>query len=931
MDDIFSQVLNMSLTSSVVILCVMAVRLLLKRSPKIFSYALWAVVLFRLLCPVSLPSPVSLLELTKPQVTETTGLTSTVSYLPVEYVYTQRQAIPKAEEPVQETVRMDAAPVKAAVTPIAIAAWVWLAGISVMAMYSSVVYIRLRWKLLDAAPYRGEVYLADHIASPFVLGILRPRIYLPSSIPMKERRFIIAHERHHIRRGDHIIKLLAYAALCVHWFNPLVWAAFLLAGKDMEMSCDEAVIRKLGDHIRADYSASLLRLATGHKIISGTPLSFGEGDTKGRVRNMARWKKPKVWVVVVCIAVCIAVLAACAVNPEVDTSEETGIKMESFAVKLPEGFSYETEGDGSLMIFDGSQNVGGLTVRDAPGFPLKMPTDAEWNVEEWVAALGLPEAEDETLAHWIEASAKGPVEVCYWPDVAGNTGKDRTHYLYLDDPLVYDLWFDENYIERDVVNQILGSVELAARPGTASSETLPTEAAPSDAMNQFDFEDREEFNSEDGTVHFQIDLRADDTLPALPMVEVMPDYLSEEDVKQAAHAIFGEDAKFYESEPTMTKNRQLSQSEILAVLDRYAPYTDEYALAEHEGLTKEQMTDEEMEYLGQIAANVEVFLQEYTEKLETAPVENPRPDCQWTYQKESYYFYDRNDPAMQSQNLSKDENAIEARVTVDGIPYKYCAYTYNGSYKSNWIVTYIDDYDDPGYSLGESVLRAQLCRTAEPTQEQVDAIQVKAETMLANMGLGQWMIDRCYVSAAGIRGETAMEYRICVDAVPLLNGVPAVRRGVTDDDSDNYAMTDVNFEFAPGGELISMWLFAPLEIRNVSSESRSSMDMEALLEAAKTYWKGTNSHDYGWSDMIDYMHPEGAEVICNVQITQASCALSRVRVPGTEATYRYVPSLCLMGTADYRDAENGTVYYSSEASRNILILNSIDGSVIAAY
>lgn len=794
MDDIFSQVLNMSLTSSVVILCVMAVRLLLKRSPKIFSYALWAVVLFRLLCPVSLPSPVSLLELTKPQVTETTGLTSTVSYLPVEYVYTQRQAIPQAEEPVQETVRMDAAPVKAAVTPIAIAAWVWLAGISVMAMYSSVVYIRLRWKLLDAAPYRGEVYLADHIASPFVLGILRPRIYLPSSIPMKERRFIIAHERHHIRRGDHIIKLLAYGALCIHWFNPLVWAAFLLAGKDMEMSCDEAVIRRLGDHIRADYSASLLRLATGRKVISGTPLSFGEGDPKGRIRNMARWKKPKVWVVVVCVVVCIAVLAACAVNPE---------KREDAEISAPE----------------------------------------------------------QTL------------------------------------PVV-----------------------------TAPAEPLPAETEPESGTVY-----QEEFQSEDGTVRFRMDLRSDDTLPALPIVEVVPHYLSEEDVKQAAHAIFGEDAKFYESEPTMTKNRKLSQSEILAVLDRYAPYTNEYALAEHEGLTEDQMTEEEMEYLGQIAASVEAFLQEYTEKLETAPVENPRPDCQWTYQKESYYFYDRNDPAMQSQNLSKDENAIEARVTVDGIPYKFCAYTYNGSYKSNWIVTYIDDYDDPGYSLGESVLRAQLCRTAEPTQEQVDAIRVKAETMLANMGLGQWMIDRCYVSAAGIRGETAMEYRICVDAVPLLNGVPAVRRGVTDDDSDNYAMTDVNFEFAPGGELISMWLFAPLEIRDVSSESTSFMDMGALLETAKTYWKGTNSHDYGWSDIIDYIHPEGAEVICNVEITQVSYALSRVRVPGTEATYRYVPSLCLMGTADYRDAGNGTVYYSSEASRNILILNSIDGSVIAAY
>lgn len=329
MDEAFAQVLNMSLTGSAVILCVMAVRLLLKRAPKIFSYALWAVVLFRLLCPVSLPSPVSVLELLRPQVTETTGAASHVSYFPAEVVRTEAQQNstqePQANASQPET-QSPAMPetVDKGLPALTIAGCVWLAGTAAMVVYSLVKYLRLRWMLVGAVLYRGNIYLADHIDSPFVMGALRPRIYLPSSVPMEERRYIVAHERHHIRRGDHVVKLLAYGALCLHWFNPLVWAAFILAGKDMEMSCDEAVIRKLGEHIRADYSASLLRLSTGRRIISGTPLAFGEGDTKGRVRNMANWKKPKLWVGVVCAAVCIAVLVACAVNPERATElEET--------------------------------------------------------------------------------------------------------------------------------------------------------------------------------------------------------------------------------------------------------------------------------------------------------------------------------------------------------------------------------------------------------------------------------------------------------------------------------------------------------------------------------------------------------------------------------------------------------------------------------
>lgn len=318
MTAIFERVLNMSLTGSIVIAVVLLARLLLRRAPKIYSYMLWAVVLFRLLCPISLSAGLSVL---KPlPVTTSQGL-STVTYRPVEPV------IPASGEIGQEAARPEPAETVKTETgaqAMTLAAAVWLTVGGALAGCSLVQYIVLRRKLREAAPYRGEVYLSDSIATPFVMGVIAPKIYLPSDTPIAERRFIIAHERHHLHRGDPLWKLLGYMALCVHWFNPLVWLAFFLGGKDMEMSCDEAVLNRLGEDIRADYSQALLRLATHKRLIAGMPLAFGEGETKGRVRNMARWRRPKVWVSGICAVLCLVVLAVCALNPQKSDSTPMG-------------------------------------------------------------------------------------------------------------------------------------------------------------------------------------------------------------------------------------------------------------------------------------------------------------------------------------------------------------------------------------------------------------------------------------------------------------------------------------------------------------------------------------------------------------------------------------------------------------------------------
>ncbi len=315
-------VLNMSLTGGAVILFVLLARLALRRAPKIFSYALWAVVLFRLLCPVSLSADFSLMGLLDAPARDSSGAATAIAYIPSGLVHAEHPQVdlplPGVSQAVNQALPQGAEQAAAdpLEAPVTIATTVWLAGAAALALYALFSLLRLRWALVGATRLRDNIYLADHIPSPFVLGLLRPKIYLPSALPEEKYPYILLHEQHHIRRLDHLTRLLAFAALCIHWFNPLVWLAFVLSGRDMEMSCDEAVLRRLGGEVRTDYSASLLELAAGRKLFPGAPLAFGQGDTRGRIQNLLRWKRPGLWSLLLAGAVCMAVAAACAANPQ---------------------------------------------------------------------------------------------------------------------------------------------------------------------------------------------------------------------------------------------------------------------------------------------------------------------------------------------------------------------------------------------------------------------------------------------------------------------------------------------------------------------------------------------------------------------------------------------------------------------------------------
>lgn len=333
--EIFPQILNMSLTASVIICVVLLCRLMLKRAPKIYSYILWSVVIFRLLCPVSFSAPISVLGIFDTPVMEQTlenmddkgTVTSTVAYIPTDIVHTEYPEItlpiPGVGDMVSDAVneklpwgeeQLGADPLE---FPVTFATYLWIIGIMGMLISGLVFYVRLRGNMVGSLHLQDNVYVTDYIPGPLVVGMIKPKIYLPSDLDEKEHSYIILHEKQHIRRGDPIFKMVAYIALCIHWFNPLVWLFFKLFVKDMEMSCDEAVIQKMGESIRADYSASLLQLATGRRMLFGSPLAFGETEPTGRIKNLSKWKKPTIAISAFAIVLCIIAVIVSIFNPAV--------------------------------------------------------------------------------------------------------------------------------------------------------------------------------------------------------------------------------------------------------------------------------------------------------------------------------------------------------------------------------------------------------------------------------------------------------------------------------------------------------------------------------------------------------------------------------------------------------------------------------------
>ena len=314
MTNLFLKIFNLSISATWLILAVLALRFLLKKTPKWVNVLLWGLVAVRLLCPFSLESALSLIpstEVVSPQIMSD----------PTPTVQTGSAAVNAVINPViTETFAPEPA---ASANPlqilIPVAANLWLLGVLLLSAYSVLSYLRLRHRVRMAIRVRGNIYLSEFVTSPFVLGLLRPRIYLPYHMPEPDRTHVIAHERTHIRRRDHWWKPLGFLLLTLHWFNPFMWLAYILLCRDIEMACDEKVIQELGIDARADYSQALLHCAVTHRAIAACPIAFGEVGVKERVKNILNYRKPAFWVIFLCLLL-TAILSVCFLTDPIQKS-----------------------------------------------------------------------------------------------------------------------------------------------------------------------------------------------------------------------------------------------------------------------------------------------------------------------------------------------------------------------------------------------------------------------------------------------------------------------------------------------------------------------------------------------------------------------------------------------------------------------------------
>lgn len=314
MEDIFIRLLNVSITASYLVIAVLVLRLIFKKAPKWLFCVLWALVGLRLVFPVSFESALSLIPSAE-------TVPSTIIYQQSPHITSGIPIVNQVVNPViSETFAPDPA---ASANPLQIvtilASWVWALGLVVMLVYTLISYLRLRHRVSTATLLSGNIFQSEVVQSPFVLGIIKPKIYLPYSIGDKDIGHVIAHEKAHLKRKDHLIKPLAFLILSVYWFNPLMWVAYVLLCRDIELACDEKVIRELDTDARRCYSTALLNCSVNRRMIAACPLAFGEVGVKERVKSVMNYKRPAFWIILLAVVVCIVTTVCFMTNPESDT------------------------------------------------------------------------------------------------------------------------------------------------------------------------------------------------------------------------------------------------------------------------------------------------------------------------------------------------------------------------------------------------------------------------------------------------------------------------------------------------------------------------------------------------------------------------------------------------------------------------------------
>lgn len=316
MSQVFLKLVNMGISAGWIVLAVCLCRLLFKKMPKWITVLLWGIVALRLICPFTVESMLSLIP-SKETVSPDIMMDATPEL---------NTGIPELNGIINPSFTQSFTPdLLASANPLQIfvplAALVWGVGVVAILGYGFFSYVRVRRKVKTAVLLEKGIYQCETVGTPFVLGLIKPTVYLPFSMDEKDMDSVIAHEKAHIQRKDHLWKPLGYLLLAVYWFHPLIWLGYILLCRDIELACDEKVIRDMDVSQRADYTEALLKCAVNHPSITACPLAFGEVGVKKRVKTVLRYKKPAFWLLILGIILC-GVLAICFLTDPVTPSEE---------------------------------------------------------------------------------------------------------------------------------------------------------------------------------------------------------------------------------------------------------------------------------------------------------------------------------------------------------------------------------------------------------------------------------------------------------------------------------------------------------------------------------------------------------------------------------------------------------------------------------
>ena len=314
MNELFLKIINMSISASWLVLAVLILRFVLKKAPKWINVLLWGIVAIRLICPFSFESTLSLIPSA-----ETIPLNIGMDTTPT--INSGISAINNAVNPIisQSNTPMAGSSVNLLQITIGIYEYIWIFGMIALALYTAISYWRLRRKVDTAVRYKDNIFQSENVSFPFVLGIIKPRIYLPFKMNGQYLEYVVAHEQAHICRKDHWWKPLGFLLLMIHWFNPLMWLAYVLLCRDIELACDEKVIKELCNEQRGDYTQALVACSVNRRMIAACPLAFGEVSVKERVKSVMNYKKPAFWVIIISVIVCVGVAVCFLTNPKQDS------------------------------------------------------------------------------------------------------------------------------------------------------------------------------------------------------------------------------------------------------------------------------------------------------------------------------------------------------------------------------------------------------------------------------------------------------------------------------------------------------------------------------------------------------------------------------------------------------------------------------------